>query len=161
MFNYIKIEGFRGFKQVELDLSPLSVLIGPNGAGKSNLLDLLMLMSEAGNGQLANGVYKRGGFTNIAFGFDPSREASVEVRFARSVRPIWLLSPPLEEESNKKERDVRFKISMRSSGSSGIQISEELVREESPTKPSLSVDVVSRNNSRLVFRQRGDSGAID
>src|SRR5881396_1766755 len=62
MFNYIKIEGFRGFKQVELDLSPLSVLIGPNGAGKSNLLDLLMLMSEAGNGQLANGVYKRGGF---------------------------------------------------------------------------------------------------
>src|SRR5438094_6585876 len=161
MFNYIKIEGFRGFKQVELDLSPLSVLIGPNGAGKSNLLDLLMLMSEAGNGQLANGVYKRGGFTNIAFGFDPSREASVEVRLARSVRPIWLLSPPWEEESNKKERDVRFKISMRSSGSSGIQISEELVREESPTKPSLSVDVVSRNNSRLVFRQRGDSGAID
>ena len=161
MFNYIKIEGFRGFKQVELDLSPLSVLIGPNGAGKSNLLDLLMLMSEAGNGQLANGVYKRGGFRDIAFGFDPSQEVSVEVRFAKGVRPIWLFNPPSEEESNKRERDLRFKIAMRSFGVSQFQISDELVREESSTEPSLSIDVVSRNISRVVFRRRGDSGAID
>src|SRR5438876_886014 len=162
MFNYIKIEGFRGFKHVELDLSPLSVLIGPNGAGKSNLVDLLMLMSEAGNEQLSNGVYGRGGFQNIAFGFDPSQEVSVEVCFAKGVRPIWVVNPPSEEEHDKKERDVRFKIAMRSFVVGQFEISDELVREESSTEPSLSIDVVSRDRSvsGAVFRRRGDSDAI-
>ena len=71
MFDYIKIEGFRSFKDVELEMPRLAVLIGPNGGGKSNFLDLLMLMTEAGEGKLANGVFKRGGFRSIAFGFDP------------------------------------------------------------------------------------------
>lgn len=48
MFDHIKIEGFRSFKQIELDLAPLSVLIGPNNGGKSNFLDLMALMAEAG-----------------------------------------------------------------------------------------------------------------
>ena len=70
MFDYIKIEGFRSFKKVELNLAPLSVLIGPNNGGKSNFLDLVSLMSEAGQGHLADGIAARGGFRSIAFGFD-------------------------------------------------------------------------------------------
>jgi predicted ATPase len=56
MFDYIKIEGFRSFKKVELEMPRLAVLIGPNGGGKSNFIDLLMLMAEAGCGELAVAV---------------------------------------------------------------------------------------------------------
>lgn len=88
MFDNIKIEGFRSFKKVELKMPRLAVLIGPNGGGKSNFLDLLMLLAEAGNGQLMNGVFGRGGFRNIAFGFDPSLEIRIELRF-KEVLPPW------------------------------------------------------------------------
>ncbi len=88
MFDHIKIEGFRSFKRVELDLPQLSVLIGPNGGGKSNLLDLLMLMTEAGNGHLAVGLNKRGGFRNIAFGFDTSQEVQLELRLKKALNVL-------------------------------------------------------------------------
>jgi predicted ATPase len=32
MFDYIKIEGFRSFKKVELEMPRLAVLIGPHDA---------------------------------------------------------------------------------------------------------------------------------
>lgn len=83
MFDYVKLERFRSFRHVEFKLSPLAVLIGPNGSGKSNFLDLLLLMAEAANGGLGNGVASRGGFDNLAckaepgdifvvFGFQPT-----------------------------------------------------------------------------------------
>ena len=67
MFYYVKVEGFRSFKLVEMDLPPLAVMIGPNGGGKSNFLDLLSLIAEAANGRLGEGVATRGGFDNLAF----------------------------------------------------------------------------------------------
>lgn len=72
MFNYIKVEGFRSFNYVELQLSPLSVLIGPNGSGKSNFLDLLSLLSQGAYGHLAEGIAARGGFDEVAFKGSPS-----------------------------------------------------------------------------------------
>src|SRR3989442_351521 len=81
MFNYIKIEGFRSFKHVELELSPLSVLIGPNNGGKSNFLDLMSLMAEAGQGHLEQGIDLRGGPTGIGFGFGFSGRVQVEFHF--------------------------------------------------------------------------------
>src|SRR5208283_4731542 len=89
MFDYIKIEGFRSFKNVELEMPRLAVLIGPNGGGKSNFLDLLMLMAEAGRGELNVGVNKRGGFRNIAFGFDSFHEVRFEFRFREILDQIF------------------------------------------------------------------------
>jgi len=80
MFDHVKIEGFRSFKLVELNLSPLTVLIGPNGSGKSNFLDLLCLLSEAANGHLAEGVARRGGFDDISFKGSPG-DVFIELRF--------------------------------------------------------------------------------
>jgi len=46
MINRIKISGYKSLKDVEISLSPLSILVGPNGAGKSNFLDALQLLSK-------------------------------------------------------------------------------------------------------------------
>src|SRR5208337_5273923 len=106
MFDYIKIEGFRSFQKVELEMPRLAVLIGPNGGGKSNFLDLLMLMTEAGDGKLADGVFKRGGLTSIAFGFHPSREVHIELRFKKAL-PGWKSGPVPRRDNG--DLDVRFR----------------------------------------------------
>ena len=46
MINRIKISGYKSLEDVEINLSPLSILVGPNGAGKSNFLDALQLLSK-------------------------------------------------------------------------------------------------------------------
>ena len=46
MINRIKINGYKSLEDVEINLSPLSILVGPNGAGKSNFLDALQLLSK-------------------------------------------------------------------------------------------------------------------
>ncbi|MGA3327666.1 MAG: AAA family ATPase [Terriglobia bacterium] len=154
MFDYIKIEGFRSFKSVELEMPRLAVLIGPNGGGKSNFLDLLMLMAEAGDRKLANGIFNRGGFRSIAFGFHPPREVRIELRF-KEVLHSWKV--PVE--GADKKLDVRFKITARNLGSAAY-ITDELVRQELDIDPSLSADVVSRGPEGVVFRVPGDSGTL-
>ncbi|MGD0695593.1 MAG: AAA family ATPase [Terriglobia bacterium] len=157
MFDYIKIEGFRSFKSVELKLGPLSVLIGPNNGGKSNFVDLLMLLADAGNGQLSKGVLnKRGGFRDIAFGFDPSGDVRMEMVFKEALHR-WKVALPVEGRDRKL--DVRFKMVLRSFGS-GAQVTEELVRQESATQPSLSGDMVTRGPQGAVFRMSSESGAL-
>jgi predicted ATPase len=131
----------------------LAVLIGPNGGGKSNFIDLLALMAEAGNGQLANGVSKRGGFPNIAFGFDPSREVRIELRFKEA------LSWRVPTRGGDDKLDVRFKMAARNYAF-GAQVIEELVRQESLTEPSLSADIVSRGPAGAVFRPAIDLGVL-
>lgn len=153
MFDYIKIEGFRSFKKVELEMPRLAVLIGPNGGGKSNLLDLLKLMTEAGDGKLANGVFNRSGFQSIAFGFDPSREVRVEFLF-KGILPPWELA----RQRVDIKLDVRFKMVVCSAGSVAF-VKDELVRQESATNTDLSVDIVSRNLAGAVFRVPGEPSA--
>ncbi len=156
MFDYIKIEGYRSFKKVELEMPRLAVLIGPNGGGKSNFLDLLMFMTEAGEGKLADGVFKRGGFTSIALGFHPSREVGIELQF-KDLMPRWKLgSVPRRDD---KDLDVRFKMVARNYGSAAW-VTEEQVRQESTKEPSLSADIVSRGPAGTVFRVPGESGAV-
>jgi predicted ATPase len=43
----IKIDGYKSFKDFEVNLRPLSVIFGPNASGKSNLLDAIYLLSRA------------------------------------------------------------------------------------------------------------------
>src|SRR5215471_1821075 len=46
MLNRIHIKGYKSLHDIEVRLSPLSVLFGPNAAGKSNFLDGLQLLSK-------------------------------------------------------------------------------------------------------------------
>jgi len=46
MIRRIKIDGYKSFKNFEVELAPLSVILGPNASGKSNLLDAIYLLSQ-------------------------------------------------------------------------------------------------------------------
>lgn len=43
MIDFIKIEGYKSFKEVEVQLKPINILIGSNGSGKSNFLSFFRL----------------------------------------------------------------------------------------------------------------------
>jgi len=156
MFDYIKIEGFRSFKKVELEMPRLAVLIGPNGGGKSNFLDLLMLMAEAGNGQLTNGVTKRGGFREIAFGFDVSREVRIEIVLKEALHP-WRVAT----EGGGGKLDIRFGMAVRGQGYFAVRVTEELLRQESVEQPSLTTEIVSRSAEQADIRNKDEFGRIN
>ena len=51
-FEWIRVQGFRRFQDVELKLKPLNVLIGANGSGKTSLLDVFSLLAASASGDL-------------------------------------------------------------------------------------------------------------
>jgi predicted ATPase len=46
MIKRVTIKGYKSFKDLSLDLKPLTVIFGPNASGKSNFLDALYLVSR-------------------------------------------------------------------------------------------------------------------
>jgi len=46
MLRRIRIDGYKSFKNFEVQLAPLSVILGANASGKSNLLDAIYLLSQ-------------------------------------------------------------------------------------------------------------------
>jgi AAA15 family ATPase/GTPase len=46
MLTRIRVIGYKSLKNVEVELTGLSVLLGPNASGKSNFLDCLQLLSK-------------------------------------------------------------------------------------------------------------------
>jgi len=44
--NSIRLQNFKGFKNVKLDLKPLTVLLGPNSSGKSSFGQALVALSK-------------------------------------------------------------------------------------------------------------------
>ncbi len=80
MLEYMKIEKFRSFDFVELELSSLNVVIGPNGSGKTNLLDVFLLAAEAAYGRLSEAFAKRGGIDEVVYRGNPG-DIFFEFRF--------------------------------------------------------------------------------
>jgi predicted ATPase len=145
VFNHIKIEGFRTFKHVELDLEPLSVLIGPNNSGKSNFLDLMSLMSEAGQGRLEDGVSTRGGFEGITTGFAPFGKILLEFHFEGASLPYYFPVLPVRERP-----DITFRLGLEPAFL-GAGVSVEEVDEEPTSKRSHPITVMKRNKDDCIF----------
>jgi AAA15 family ATPase/GTPase len=49
MIKRVKIQGYKSFKNLSLELRPLTVIFGPNASGKSNFLDAIYFLSKAVN----------------------------------------------------------------------------------------------------------------
>ena len=153
MFDHIKIEGFRSFKRVELDLAPLSVLIGPNNGGKSNFLDLMSFMAEAGEGRLEKGIDSRGGYSSIAFGPHWLGDIVIEFRFKELSHISFILEPPPDPLAKEKP-DVRYKLALTSpfepSTTSHVRV-EEVAAELTSESPR-QVSLMKRDANGCVFR---------
>ena len=59
--DYIKIEGYKSFKNFELKLNKINVLIGSNGSGKSNFLSFFEFLNALYEQKLREYVSLNGG----------------------------------------------------------------------------------------------------
>ena len=65
MIESLRIRGYRSLRDVNLPLSPLTVVTGGNGTGKSNLYRCLQLLSRAAHGELARALAEEGGMPSV------------------------------------------------------------------------------------------------
>ncbi len=64
-FTDIEINGFRGLKNVSIQMRPFCAMIGANGAGKTSFLDALWLLANSAQGRLNDSLSELGGLTSI------------------------------------------------------------------------------------------------
>jgi len=78
----VTVRNFRGLKDLKIGgLRGLNVFVGPNNAGKSSILDVLRLLADACRG---NPFGSRGGFKQVVFGQDQSRNVEVTLEISPS-----------------------------------------------------------------------------
>ena len=68
MIEYIKIEGYKSIKTMELELKPINILIGSNGSGKSNFISFFKLLSALFNNHLQGFVREEKADNILYFG---------------------------------------------------------------------------------------------
>ncbi len=56
----LKVQNFRALRDIELTITPLTVLIGPNGSGKSTVFDVFAFLAECFENGLLRAWEKRG-----------------------------------------------------------------------------------------------------
>lgn len=67
MVNEIKIEGYKSFKELHLNLGWINLFIGSNGSGKSNFLSMFELLNNAFEQRLAAYIGVRGGVDKLLY----------------------------------------------------------------------------------------------
>ncbi len=126
MINRIKIEGYKSFKKIDLELKPINILIGANGSGKSNFLTFFEFLNQLYNQNL-NFYLKMRGFektfhkglkettqidSKISFNKNKnSYSFSLNVSDDRSIifnrETLWYRNDPFEIGSYEQESKIK------------------------------------------------------
>ena len=80
MIKQIKVENFKSFEKIELDLQKFNVLIGPNASGKSNFISIFRFLKDIAVSGLDNAISMQGGveyLRNIKIGSE--KDLSIRV----------------------------------------------------------------------------------
>lgn len=118
MIKRVRIEGYKSFQNLSLELRPLTVIFGPNASGKSNFLDALYLLSRAVTGKNLKEAYEahRGlpleSFSYGDEGFEGLlKKSSLQFTIEVDVELSPLVIKRVEEVVEAKRRGLDSKIS--------------------------------------------------
>ena len=111
MLRRIHIKGYKSLLDVEVNLSPLTLLFGPNAAGKSNFLDSLQLLSKMATSQTLteafNPPYRGKPLESFTFGEGGLRGLMEQERLIFSIEVDLHLSDAVVEAVNRQIQDMR------------------------------------------------------
>lgn len=87
----IRIEGYKSFKEIDLDLKPINILIGANGAGKSNFLSFFEFLNRMYEQKLTEYVALNGGVDKFLFqGSKTTERIQARIFFAKNAYDFQL-----------------------------------------------------------------------
>ena len=111
MLRRIHIKGYKSLRDVEVNLSPLTLLFGPNAAGKSNFLDSLQLLSKMATSQTLTEAfdppYRGKPLESFTFGEGGLRGLMEQERLIFSIEADLHLSDAVVEAVNRQIQDMR------------------------------------------------------
>lgn len=86
MINQIRLENYKCFKKLSLELSNLNVLAGINSMGKSSIIQVLLLLRQAyTNNSLDKGLHLNGDYIQLGTGFDVMNRMSEKDSFGFAI----------------------------------------------------------------------------
>lgn len=95
LISKLKLQNWRNFKKIEVELRERVFVIGPNASGKSNLLDVFRFLrdvAQSKGGGLQRAVASRGGMTKLRCLLarrDPEVLIEVELSERVDTPPVW------------------------------------------------------------------------
>ena len=111
MLNRIHIKGYKSLQDVEVKLSPLTLLFGPNSAGKSNFLDSLQLLSKMATSQTLNEAfdppYRGKPLESFTLGEGGLRGLMEQERLVFSIEADLHLSDAVVDAVNRQIQEMR------------------------------------------------------
>ncbi len=111
MLKRIHIKGYKSLQDVEVKLSPLTLLFGPNAAGKSNFLDALQLLSKMATSRTLNEAfdppYRGKPLESFTLGEGGLRGLMEQERLAFSIEADLHLSDAVVEAVNRQIQEMR------------------------------------------------------
>jgi predicted ATPase len=95
MITKLEIDGFKTFRNFQVELAPFQVIVGPNGAGKSNLFDAIQLLARLADDDLRTAFQELRGDAGEIFALLPDGRPADRMRLAaevlvdRTVQDSW------------------------------------------------------------------------
>ena len=85
MITKLEIDGFKTFRNFQVELAPFQVIVGPNGAGKSNLFDAIQLLARLADDDLRTAFQELRGDAGEIFALLPDGRPVDHMRLAAEV----------------------------------------------------------------------------
>jgi len=116
----LRVQNFRSFRELNLQLSPFSVLVGANASGKTNFVQLFRFLRDVANEGFESAIALQGGvelLCNLRLGSNMPLEIEMEI----AVHEPSMSSRPIP-------RRYRYKLSLEfTRGRTGYRIAEESI----------------------------------
>ena len=135
MLDRVHIKGYKSLCDVEVALSPLTLLFGPNAAGKSNFLDSRQLLSKLATSQTLNEAfdppYRGKPLESFTLGEMGLKGLLEQERLVFSIEADLHLSDTVVNAVNRQIQEMRRPSgsgSMESTGNSSARVRERSLR---------------------------------
>jgi predicted ATPase len=110
MLTQIEIDGFKTFKDFQVELAPFQVIVGPNGSGKSNLFDALLLLSHLTENDLSTAFQGLRGDAGELFTTLPGGKSVDRIRIAVEMLVDRKVRDDLGKEEKLKYTRLRYEL---------------------------------------------------
>lgn len=159
LISKLKLQNWRNFRRIEVDLRERVFVIGPNAAGKSNLLDVFRFLRDVAQpkgGGLQRAVATRGGLTKLRCLLarrDP--EVLIEVELAERVDtpPIWRYCLTFRSEGKGKQRVIIGKEKVENLITGKVLIDRPNNKEDRADPERLTETSLEQVNANKEFRE--------